>query len=154
MITATFSLVHQLIGMKCFPAIRVHYTSRVTQGQVYIPAINWLLLIGTCATVGGFGSSFALTLAYGFAVATVMLTTTILLSIQIPFVKHLSWLLGVAFFLCFGFVDGLFWGAALKKVPEGAWFPLALGSVICLFTIFWTWARVSFLPVPCQPSRN
>jgi KUP system potassium uptake protein len=113
MVTATFSLIHQLIGMKSFPSIRVHFTSRITAGQVYIPAINWLLCIGTVATVGGFGSSFALTLAYGFAVATVMICTTVLISIQIPFVKHLPWAFGVLFFLFFGFFDGLFWGGAL-----------------------------------------
>lgn len=65
MITATFSLTNQLMSMKCFPAIRIDFTSKLTAGQVYIPAINWLLMIGTIATVAGFGSSFALTLAYG-----------------------------------------------------------------------------------------
>jgi len=65
MITATYTLVNQLIGMKSFPAIRISHTSSLTAGQVYVPAVNWLLMIGTIATVAGFGSSFALTLAYG-----------------------------------------------------------------------------------------
>lgn len=65
MITATFSLVHQLIGMKCFPPIRINFTSKKTVGQVYISLVNWVLAIMTIALVGGFGSSFALTLAYG-----------------------------------------------------------------------------------------
>jgi KUP system potassium uptake protein len=108
MITATFSLIHQLIGMKCFPSIRIHFTSLITPGQVYIPAVNYLLLIGTVATVGAFGSSFALTLAYGFAVATVMICTTTLIAIQIPVVKQLPWILGIGFFLVFGFLDGMF----------------------------------------------
>ena len=65
MITGTFSLVHQLIGMRAFPAFRVTHTSMLTSGQVYIGAANWLLMIATIAVVGGFGSSAALTLAYG-----------------------------------------------------------------------------------------
>lgn len=87
-------------------------------------------MIGTIATVGAFGSSFALTLAYGFAVATVMIVTTSLIAFQIPYVKQLPWLLGVTFFIFFGFLDGLFWGASLRKVPEGAWFPLSLGCIM------------------------
>jgi len=65
MITATFTLVNQLIGMESFPSIRINHTSIITAGQVYVPAVNWLLMVGTVATVAAFGSSFALTLAYG-----------------------------------------------------------------------------------------
>jgi KUP system potassium uptake protein len=65
MISGTFSLVQQLIGMNAFPALRIQHTSRLTAGQIYIGALNWLLMIGTIAVVGGFGSSSALTLAYG-----------------------------------------------------------------------------------------
>ena len=65
MITATFSLVHQLIGMDAFPSLRIKHTSTLTAGQVYIGPVNWLLMIGTIAVVGGFGSSASLTLAYG-----------------------------------------------------------------------------------------
>ena len=65
MITGTFSLVHQLIGMQSFPAVRIEHTSSITPGQVYIGVLNWLLMIGTIAVVGGFGSNTALTSAYG-----------------------------------------------------------------------------------------
>jgi KUP system potassium uptake protein len=65
MITATYTLVHQLIAMESFPAVRISYTSNLTAGQVYVPAVNWFLMIATIATVAGFGSSSALTLAYG-----------------------------------------------------------------------------------------
>ncbi|RSH89944.1 hypothetical protein EHS25_001930 [Saitozyma podzolica] len=141
MISGTFSLVHQLIGMNALPALRIKHTSRLNAGQIYIGALNWLLMIGTIAVVGGFGSSSALTLAYGFAVATVLFVTTTLISVSIPFVKHLPYILGLAFFLFFGFLDGLFWGASLKKVPLGAWFPLGLGCLLTAFIVFWSWAR-------------
>lgn len=141
MITGTFSLVHQLIGMQSFPAVRIEHTSSITPGQVYIGVLNWLLMIGTIAVVGGFGSNTALTSAYGFAVATVLFVTTTLIAISIPFVKHLPYVLGLAFFIFFGFLDGLFWGAALKKVPHGAWFPLGLGGILTILMAFWTWGR-------------
>lgn len=59
-----------------------------------------------------------------------LFVTTTLISVSIPFVKHLPYILGLAFFLFFGFLDGLFWGASLKKVPLGAWFPLGLGCLL------------------------
>ncbi|RXK34903.1 hypothetical protein M231_07837 [Tremella mesenterica] len=130
MITGTFSLVHQLVGMGVFPSIRIKHTSILTAGQVYVGSINWLLMIGTVAVVGGFGSSAALTLAYGFAVASVLFVTTTLIALSIPCVKHLPIFLGIVWLIVFGFFDGIFWGASLKKVPHGAWFPLALGGAL------------------------
>jgi KUP system potassium uptake protein len=70
MITATFSLVHQLIGQHAFPFLRIKHTSLLTAGQIYIGPINWSLMIVTIAVVGGFGSSSALTLAYGVSMTT------------------------------------------------------------------------------------
>ncbi|KAJ9120623.1 hypothetical protein QFC22_002552 [Naganishia vaughanmartiniae] len=141
MITATFSLIQQLMSQKCFPAVRINYTSTITAGQIYIPAVNWILMSGTIITVGIFGSSFAMTLAYGFAVAVVMFITTTMLALHIPFIKNIHWALGMAFLLIFGFFDGLFVGAAVKKVPHGAWFPLVIGTVLCIFMVFWTRCR-------------
>ena len=65
-----------------------------------------------------------------FAVATVMITTTALISFQIVLVKRRPVLLALAFFVFFGFFDGLFWGASFRKVPEGAWVPLMFGVVL------------------------
>ena len=59
-----------------------------------------------------------------------MIVTTTLIFVQIPYVKHRSWFLAVAWLLFFGFIDGLFWGAALRKVPLGAWVPLLIGFVL------------------------
>ncbi|WVQ71165.1 potassium uptake protein [Cryptococcus sp. DSM 104548] len=142
MISGSFSLLHQLIGMQAFPPLRIHHTSIVISGQVYISAANWLLFIGTVAVVGGFGSSAALTHAYGFAVATVLFVTTTLIALSIPFTKNLPYVLGAVFLLVFGFFDGLFWGASLKKVPQGAWFPLALGGALCAIMVFWAYCRI------------
>lgn len=67
MISATFSLIEQLISLKAFPTLRKTQTSEKYQGQVYFPAINWLLAVGTLAVVAGFKTSASLTNAYGFA---------------------------------------------------------------------------------------
>lgn len=141
LITATFSLVQQLINMHSLPHLRMVYTSNKTQGQVYIPVVNWILMILVIIMVVAFKSSVSLTNAYGFAVATVMFTTTLLIALQIKYVKNLSVIAAVAFLLFFGFLDGLFWGASLRKVPDGAWVPLMMGLILVAFMLFWTWAR-------------
>ncbi|TCD71664.1 hypothetical protein EIP91_005430 [Steccherinum ochraceum] len=141
LISATFSLTQQLINMRSFPPLRLQYTSDKIQGQVYIPIVNWLLCIVTIVVIAAFNSPTNLTNAYGFAVSTVMLTTTVLVALQIMFVKRLPVLLALAFFLTFGFFDGLFWGAALKKIPHGAWVPLMIGVILLAVMAFWTWAR-------------
>ncbi|SJL07638.1 uncharacterized protein ARMOST_10988 [Armillaria ostoyae] len=141
MITATFSLLQQVISMKSFPPLRLVYTSETIQGRVYIPAINWTLMIGTIVLVATFSDLAKLTNAYGFAVATVMLSTTILLSFQIHYVKKLPIIVALLYFVVFGFFDGLFWGASLKKIPHGAWVPLTIGLCISILMWLWTWGK-------------
>lgn len=68
-----------------------------------------------------------------------MLITTFEIALSIFFVKRLPWVLGLLFFVAFGFVDALLWGAVAKKVPEGAWFSLTIGGVLWLIMLLWTW---------------
>lgn len=68
--------------------------------------------------------------SFRFAVATVMIVTTSFLALQVYCVKHLPLVFAIAFFIVFGFFDGLFFGASLRKVPQGAWVPLTIGSVL------------------------
>jgi K+ transporter len=84
------------------------HTSETIQGQIYIPACNWALMIATIVLVAVFKNLQNLANAYGFAVATVMFSTSVLIAIQIPVIKHLPIVVGVAFFLTFGFFDGMF----------------------------------------------
>ncbi|TRM65069.1 potassium transporter [Schizophyllum amplum] len=141
MITATFSLFQQVINFKSFPPLRLKYTSDTIQGQVYVPAVNWALFIAVLAVVGGFSDLSALTNAYGFAVSTVSLSTSLLLGVHMCVVKRWPVVVGVGFILIFGFFDGLFWGAAVKKVPHGAWVPLMLGGILAAIMVHWTWAK-------------
>ena len=107
MITATFSLIQQVINTKAFPPILMKYTSETIQGQVYVPAFNWALMIATVVIVAVFSNLSNLTNAYGFAVATVMISTSLLLSIQMRWVKRWPIVVGIAYFAIFGFFDGL-----------------------------------------------
>ncbi|KAF8882060.1 potassium transporter, partial [Gymnopilus junonius] len=141
LITGTFSLIQQIINTKAFPPILMKYTSETIQGQVYVPAFNWALMIATVVVVAAFGDLSNLTNAYGFAVATVMFSTSFLLAIQMRWVKHWPFIVGVVFFAVFGFFDALFWGASLKKVPHGAWVPLMIGSVLESIMVLWVWAK-------------
>ncbi|RXW25375.1 hypothetical protein EST38_g530 [Candolleomyces aberdarensis] len=141
MITATFSLTQQVINLKSLPPIRMVHTSETIQGQVYVPAVNWILMIITIILVAAFDNLSNLTNAYGFAVATVMLSTTGLLAIQMFFVKKWPIVVPLLFFLVWGFLDALFWGASLKKVPHGAWVPLMMGCILEGIMVLWTWGK-------------
>ncbi|KAF7314527.1 hypothetical protein MKEN_00925800 [Mycena kentingensis (nom. inval.)] len=141
MISATFSLIQQMIHMKSLPPLRMSFTSDTFQGQVYIPVINYLLMIVCIVIVAAFTNLANLTNAYGFAVVTVMFSTTILLTVHMRWVKHWHAAIPIVFFVAWGFFDGLFWGASLKKVPLGAWVPLMIGVILLIIISFWTWAK-------------
>jgi KUP system potassium uptake protein len=121
------------------PRLAVKHTSSEERGQIYIPEVNWLLMISCIALVLTFRSSSNLAAAYGVAVTTTMLITTLLLFV----VQRELWkwplpvaLLFTAFFLT---IDLAFWGANLVKIPDGGWFPLVIGIVG--FTLMTTWKR-------------
>ncbi|KAF9517117.1 hypothetical protein BS47DRAFT_1436128 [Hydnum rufescens UP504] len=141
LITATFSLSQQLINMKSLPPLRLVYTSSLVQGQIYVPTANIILVLATVIVVGVFKNLGNMTNAYGFAVATVMIVTTSFIAIQLYCLKQQPIALSILFFLVFGFFDGLFWGASLRKVPHGAWVPLTIGFLLTALMMFWTWAK-------------
>lgn len=136
-ISATFSVVQSAISLGFLPRMRVIYTSEREIGQVYIPLVNWLQLIVVLAAVVGFGSSTNLAAAYGIAVTTTMLTTTILTF----FVIRYKWKYNL--FLCWaatGFflaIDIAFFASNALKIAHGGWFPLLLGAAA--MTVLLTW---------------
>jgi KUP system potassium uptake protein len=156
-ITGAYSLTRQAIQLGFLPRANIIQTSARQYGQIYIPAINWVLLILVLAAVFGFGSSSELASAYGVAVTGTMTVTTILTF----FVIRYGW--GYPLWLClfatgfFFLIDVTFFSAALLKIFEGGWFPLVLG--ISMFTIMTTWrrgrevmfARLNEASVPLQP---
>ena len=141
MISATFSLLRQAIAMKLFPPFRGRHTSKKSFGHLYYDIPGWMMYIAVIALVAGFGTSQNLTNAYGFAVATVMVTTTILVTVSMVCIERYPVIVCLLFASIALFIDCLFWGATLKKVPQGAWFPLGLGMLLMLLMQFWKWAK-------------
>nr|CAG8583605.1 5659_t:CDS:2 [Entrophospora candida] len=139
MITATFSLIHQAMQLDCFPRVRVIHTSKTVHGQIYIPEINYILMIATVLVCVAFQKSANLTNAYGVAVITVVFISTILVSIVIRIVWNLPLIVSIMFLLIFGVIDVSFMGATFLKVQYGGWFTLVFGFILCIVMCIWKW---------------
>jgi KUP system potassium uptake protein len=156
-ITGTASLTRQAIQLGFLPRLNIVQTSARAYGQVYVPALNWFLLVMVLAAVLVFGTSSNLTQAYGVALTGTMLVTTILTFFVIRYAwRYPLWLCLAATGFFFA-IDVAFFGSAMLKVPHGGWFPLAIG--VGVFIIMTTWrrgrevmfARLSESAVPLQP---
>ena len=128
-ISGTYSMTRQAIQLGFLPRMNIMQTSDTEIGQIYIPSINWTLLIAIIAAVIGFGSSSNLASAYGLAVSGTMLITTLLTFFVIRFGWHYSLTLCVLSTSFFLVVDAAFFAANLFKFIEGGWFPLAMGGL-------------------------
>jgi KUP system potassium uptake protein len=140
-ISGAYSITRQAIQLGYLPRMHTQHTSASAEGQIYIPAVNWLLLVAVLSAVVGFGSSTRLAGAYGVAVMGTMLVTTILTF----FVVRYGWgyplwlcLVATGFFLA---IDLAFFAAALSKILDGGWFPLLLGAVMCVCLVTWRRGR-------------
>jgi KUP system potassium uptake protein len=138
-ISGAYSMTRQAIQLGFLPRMRVDHTSARTVGQVYVPAVNWILLFAVTAAVVAFGSSTKLASAYGIAVMGTMWITTLLAF----FVTRYGWgypvwlcVLATAFFLS---IDSTLFAAALAKIRAGGWFPLSLA--LGAFVVMTTWRR-------------
>ncbi|XP_050270590.1 potassium transporter 4 [Quercus robur] len=136
-ITATFSIIKQCHALGCFPRVKVVHTSKHIYGQIYIPEINWILMILTLAITIGFQDTTMIGNAYGLACMTVMFVTTFLMALVIIFVWQKSVFLAAAFLFLFWFIEGVYLSAALMKVPQGGWVPLVLSFVFTIVMYVW-----------------
>ncbi len=138
-ISGAFSVAHQAGQLGYLPRLRIQYTSEQVMGQIYVPWINWLLLVSVLTLVLAFRSSAALAYAYGTAVTGTISITTLLFFYYAR--HHWRWplpivLAGSGILLV---IDLLFFAANLTKLTHGAWLPLLIG--VTAFTIFTTWQR-------------
>ena len=136
-----YSLAAQAIALKLLPRMRVVHTNRETEGQIYLPAVNWTLFVGSALLVLGFGSATRLASAYGFAVSGVMLITS--LSMLFVASRHWQWSRfgsGIVFG-AFVLIDIWFMCANLMKFPEGGWIPFLLGLIVFGIIATWRWGR-------------
>jgi KUP system potassium uptake protein len=138
-ISGAFSITQQAMQLGYTPRLEIQHTSEQQMGQIYLPAINWLLLVSIIALVIGFGSSSRLAAAYGIAVTGTMLITNVLaiaVAVRLWAWSPLRAVLGAAPFLC---IDGAFFLANTVKIADGGWFPLVFGLLV--FLLLTTWKR-------------
>jgi KUP system potassium uptake protein len=140
-ISGAFSLTRQAVQLGYLPRMDIIHTSSSEVGQIYIPGVNWLLMVSTIVLVISFRSSSNLAAAYGIAVTTTMLITTLLAF----FVAYRRWKwplwAAVAVTVLFLFVDLSFFGANMVKVLQGGWFPLVVGAFVYLLMSTWSRGR-------------
>ena len=138
-ITGAFSLTRQAIQLDQLPRLTVEQTSAHARGQIYMPAVNWLLMLAAAGLVLTFRSSSNLAAAYGVAVNSTMAITTVL-AFNVARERG-GWGLPAALTFLLGFlaIDLGFLGSNLLKIPEGGWLPLVIGVI--LFTVMTTWRR-------------
>ncbi|KAE8710204.1 Potassium transporter 10 [Hibiscus syriacus] len=136
-ITGTFSIIKQCSSLGCFPKVKIVHTSSKIHGQIYIPEINWLLMVLCLAVTIGFRDTRRMGNASGLAVITVMLVTTCLMSLVIVLCWQKSVFLAIAFVFFFGTIEALYFTASLTKFLEGAWVPIALAFIFLIIMCVW-----------------
>jgi KUP system potassium uptake protein len=141
-ITGTFSIIKQCSSLSCFPGVKIVHTSSTVHGQIYIPEINWMLMILCLAVTIGFRDTKHLANAQGLAVITVMLVTTCLMSLVIVLCWNKSIFLAIGFLLFFGTIEVLYFSASLVKFHEGAWVPITLSFIFMVVMCVWHYGTI------------
>ncbi|KAJ4810655.1 Potassium transporter [Rhynchospora pubera] len=141
-ITGTFSIIKQCSSLGCFPKVKIIHTSSKVHGQIYIPEINWTLMVLCLAVTIGFRDTKRMGNASGLAVITVMLVTTCLMSLVIVLCWHKSIILAVCFILFFGTIEALYFSASLIKFLEGAWVPIVLSLIFMAIMCIWHYGTI------------
>ncbi|PZQ61094.1 MAG: potassium transporter Kup [Sphingomonas taxi] len=138
-ITGAYSVVQQAVQLGLMPRIRITHTSASEAGQIYIPAINWALMVMVLLLIFGFGESSNLAAAYGIAVTGTMFISTCMVGVLIRRVWHWPIWATALFEITFLTIDGLYFSSNLTKVPDGGWFPLLVAVVV--FVLLTTWSE-------------
>lgn len=138
-ISGAFSITHQAIQMGFMPRLSIRHTSETEGGQIYIPVVNWALMIAVIILVLTFQNSSNLASAYGIAVTGAVTIDTLLMAVLLVGVWKWKWWYAAPLVILFLIVDGAYFAANLTKVPDGGWFPLVVGLIA--FTLLTTWAR-------------
>lgn len=141
-ISGTFSIINQSQSLGCFPRVKVVHTSDKIHGQIYIPEINWILMILCIAVTIGFRDTKHLGNASGLAVMAVMLVTTCLMSLVIILCWHKPPIVALCFLLFFGSIEILYFSASLVKFAEGAWLPILLALFLMTIMLVWHYATI------------
>jgi KUP system potassium uptake protein len=138
-ISGAFSVTHQAIQLGFVPRLRITHTSESAAGQIYIPVVNWALMIMVLLLVVTFQTSSNLAAAYGIAVTGAMSIDTVLIAVVLITMWNWNRILSAALLAIFFTVDLGYFSSNLTKIPAGGWFPLLIGAIA--FTLLTTWAK-------------
>jgi len=138
-ISGAFSVTQQAIQLGFVPRLRIAHTSESAAGQIYIPIVNWMLLVMVILLVLFFQTSSNLAAAYGIAVTGAMLIDGVLITVGLLMMWKWPVWLSIPLLVVFFTVDLLYFSANLLKVPQGGWFPLVVAAIA--FTLLTTWAK-------------
>ncbi len=138
-ISGAFSITHQAMQLGFIPRLSIRHTSETEAGQIYIPIVNWALMVAVIILVLTFQNSSNLASAYGIAVTGAVTIDTLLMGVLLVGVWKWKWWYAAPVVILFLIVDGAYFLANLTKVPDGGWFPLLIGAIA--FTLLTTWAR-------------
>ena len=138
-ISGAFSITHQAMQLGFMPRMTIRHTSETEAGQIYIPVINWALMVAVIILVLTFQTSSNLAAAYGIAVTGAVTIDTLLMGVLFVGVWKWKWWYAAPVVVFFLIIDGAYFAANLFKVPDGGWFPLVVG--LAAFTMLTTWAR-------------
>jgi KUP system potassium uptake protein len=142
LITGSFTLVAEAIRLNMWPKVKLNYPTDV-KGQLFVPSMNRLLLIGCIGVVLYFRESSNMEAAYGLAITLTMLMTTILLTVWLRKIKRVALPLVALFVLVYGFIEGSFLIANLVKFPHGGWVSLAIGAA--LMSVMYVWLKAFYI---------
>ncbi|WP_342643238.1 potassium transporter Kup [Rhodoligotrophos ferricapiens] len=137
LISGLFSITRQAVQLDLFPRLEIRHTSAHEQGQVYLPAVNWVLMVAVIAVVVGFESSDNLATAYGIAVVSAMSVSALLLLLVANYIWYWHPVLIVGFFSVLFLIDLTFLAANSTKMLDGGWFPIAIA--LLAITLMTTW---------------
>ncbi|PWY71756.1 potassium transporter 5 [Aspergillus heteromorphus CBS 117.55] len=140
-ITATFQLLAQVMKLSYFPQIKVIHTSDIFHGQLYVPIVNWILMIGTILIATIYNNTTSLGNAYGVCVIFVTFFDTSMVAMVAIFVWRVSPFLVLLPWLTIACLDGAYLSSALTKVPTGAWFTLAVATLLALIFLLWRFGK-------------
>ncbi|WP_226635938.1 potassium transporter Kup [Novosphingobium profundi] len=138
-ISGAFSITHQAMQLGFIPRLSTRHTSEHEVGQIYIPFVNWALMIGVIVLVLVFQNSSNLASAYGIAVTGAMLIDTCLMTVLLIVLWRWKLWIAIPVAVTFFVVDGAYFAANATKIPDGGWFPLLIGAVA--FTLLTTWNK-------------
>ncbi|KAK2385700.1 potassium transporter [Trifolium repens] len=141
-ITASFSIINQCLALNCFPRVKVIHTSKTIHGQVYIPDVNWLLMIFSLSVTIGFRDLVKIGNATSLAIICGMLVTTSLMSLIIALYWEKNLMISACFLVCFGLIEAAYLSACMLQFHKGAWYLLVLLVVSMTVMLSWHYGTV------------